>query len=194
MSSDVVVVILAGGEGSRIGGAKPLKALGGERLIDRALRQARSYSDVLAVAVRNASQAAAVDAKLIEDAAVEGPLGGLIAGLRFAKDEGCGLLLVIPADMPFLPRDLLKRLSGKMGSNGCAIAGSGGRAHPVCSLWRVQVVDRIPRYVESGKRSLHGFAELVGHSLVDWPGGADDPFFNVNSPEDLAEAERRLAS
>jgi len=176
-----------------MGGDKPLRQLAGERMIDRAVRLARTYSDVVAVAVRDERQAASVDAEIIPDSVVEGPLGGLIAGLQFANDKGCPLLLAIPADMPALPRDLLDRLASEMGSDPCVIASSGGRLHPVCGLWRTEVLDRVPSYVATGRRSLHGLAELVGCEAADWAIEACDPFFNVNSEEDLAEAERLLS-
>jgi molybdopterin-guanine dinucleotide biosynthesis protein A len=193
MRKDVAVVVLAGGGGSRIGGSKPLRRLAGERLIDRALRLAHGYSDAVAVAVRDPLQARSVDAEPIEDEPVEGPLGGLIAGLRFAAARRRPLLLAIPADMPFLPPDLLDRLAGAIGPGACALAGSGGRAHPVCSLWSARVLEAIPAYVGTGRRSLHGLAQFAGQTLVDWSTEPTDPFFNVNSQADLAKAERLLA-
>jgi molybdopterin-guanine dinucleotide biosynthesis protein A len=194
VSSEVAVVILAGGEGSRIGGGKPLKELAGKRLIDRAIELARGWSDSVAVAVRGASQLGQLDAKMIEDYPVEGPLGGLLSALQFARVSGRPLLFAIPADMPFLPPDLLQRLVENIGDSNCAMAASGGRSHPVCSLWRVQEsIDRAESYVATGRRSLHGFAEFVTCVAVDWPGGFEDPFFNINSQADLAAAERRIS-
>jgi molybdopterin-guanine dinucleotide biosynthesis protein A len=195
MSSNVAAVILAGGAGKRIGGAKPLRRLGGERLIDRAVRQARGWSDAVAIAVREASQVEPLDAGLVHDEpGVAGPLGALIAGLRFARTEGRSLLLTIPADAPFLPADLLERLLEAIGDHSCALAASGDQLHPVCGLWRISVLEQAPDYLSSGKSSLKGFAELAGHVAVEWPGGPSDPFLNINTAEDLARAERRAAS
>ena len=189
---DVAVVILAGGEGRRIGGEKPLRLLGERRLIDRAIELAGRWSSTVAVAVRDFSQAPSLAAELIEDEAIEGPLGGLAAGLKFARTEGLPFLLTIPADMPFLSPDLPDRLSAAIGEAGCAVAGSGGHRHPVCALWRTSALSRLDAYLSSYGRSLKGFAALVGAVEVEWPGGRDDPFFNINSPGDLAEAEKRL--
>lgn len=188
----VAVVILAGGEGRRIGGEKPLRLLGERRLIDQALDLARRWSSTIAVAVREASQTPSVDAEIIEDEPIEGPLGGLAAGLKFSRSKGCPLLLTVPADMPFLPPDLLDRFTAAIGAFGCAIASSGGHAHAVSGLWRVSVVDWLDEYVSSGARSLKGFAALVGAVEVEWPTDPDGPFFNINSADDLAEAEKRL--
>lgn len=192
---EVAAVILAGGEGSRIGGGKPIRMLGGERLIDRALRLANSWAATVALAVRCGEQVGAVDAPLLfDDASIEGPVAGLVQALRFARDSGCSLTLVFPADMPFLPPDLLECLSAAIGLRGCAMASSGGRDHPVCALWRVSALEFVESYLESGRRSLRGFAEDVGCVRVNWPGGAADPFFNVNTAADLARAEGRAAA
>ena len=194
MSADVAVVILAGGEGVRIGGAKPLRLLGGQRLIERAIEHARRWSETVAIAVRQDSQVGPVDAVLIGDEQnVEGPLGGLITGLKFASEVGSEFLLTIPSDMPFLPADLLEKLHEAIGAVGSALASSGGHAHPVCGLWRVSSLNHVADYVASGRRSLRGFAEAVGSVEVEWSVTPHDPFFNINSAEDLAEAERRLA-
>lgn len=185
------MVILAGGTGQRIGGAKPLRLLGGRSLLCRALDQARQWSDEVAVAVRSPSQLGETEAPWIrDDEAIEGPLGGLSAGLDFAREHGAEALLSIPADMPFLPADLGPALSAAIGSANAAIASSGGRLHPVCGLWRPAVSVQLADYLETGRRSLTGLAEACGFVAVEWRTDPIDPFFNVNSPKDLEFAER----
>jgi molybdopterin-guanine dinucleotide biosynthesis protein A len=191
MRKDVAVVILAGGEGRRIGGGKPLKRFGGERLVDRAVTVARGWSDRVAVAIRDRSQVGAVPADLIADEEVPGPLGGLISGLKFASDQEREFVLAIPADMPFLPADLLDRLHEAIGEEGCALAESGGHVHPVCSLWRAGAAAQAESYATSGGRSLRGLAASLGFVTVEWPVEPADPFFNINTSKDLAEAARR---
>lgn len=194
MNIDVAVVILAGGQGNRIGGRKPLRLLGGKRLIDRALLKARQWSDCVAATVRNPSQLRALRVPILVDPAeIEGPLSGLVSGLRFARDAGRSLLLTIPADMPFLPADLLDRLSRQIDGHGCAVAASGDELHPVCALWAVaRSLERLDAYLASGRRSLRGFAEMIGSVRIDWPCEPEDPFFNVNDLSELAQAERRI--
>lgn len=185
------VVILAGGQGERIGGNKPSRLLAGERLVDRALRLARSWSDVVAVAVRDPDQVEQVNAAIIrDDPAIAGPLAGLVSALRFAAAAERDLVLTIPTDMPFLPPDLLDRLESAIVDRACAIAGSGGHRHPVCGLWRTGALDSIEDYLAGERRSLMGFAGLVGFGEVDWLAQPSDPFLNINSPAELARAER----
>ena len=173
------IVILAGGEGRRMGGGKPQRLLGGEALLDRALRQARTWSDEVLVAAREGGD-------LQDDPAIEGPLGGIAAALALGGD-----VLTMACDMPFLPDDLPARL----GSDAAAtVAASGGQLHPVCALWKAEAAAGLPAYLASGRRSLTGFAEAVGYQTVQWPTEPFDPFFNINDEADLARAEALLRS
>lgn len=193
MSQNRAVVILAGGQGRRIGGAKPLQLLGGERLIDRALGQARQWSDLVAISVRNAAQVGDVNVEvLIDEPAVDGPFGGLVTALKFAHAARRDLLLTIPADTPFLPVDLSERLTLAMGDCEAALASSGGRLHPICGAWRTSALGKVDEYLASGRRSLKGFAELIGFTAADWPTEPIDPFFNVNTRDDLRRAAELL--
>jgi molybdopterin-guanine dinucleotide biosynthesis protein A len=96
--------------------------------------------------------------------------------------------------MPFLPADLFDKLREAIGDAASALASSGGHVHPVCGLWRTSSLDCIGAYVASGRRSLKGFAETIGRAEVEWPAALNDPFFNINSADDLAEAERRITA
>lgn len=188
-----VAVILAGGAGIRIGGDKPKRMLAGRSLLDHAISQARNWSGEIALAVREEHQAAGVGLRFILDApGLEGPLAGLAAALRFAGQERAGAVLTLPADMPFLPSDLGNRLGSAIEGHAAAIACSDGRLHPVCGLWRIECFERLASYAATGRRSLHAFAEHVGFAAVEWPTVPIDPFFNINSADDLAAAERFL--
>jgi len=190
----MTVVVLAGGEGRRIGGDKPQRLLGGQRLIDRAEVLARRWSNSPAVAVRHTEQAAATTLTVILDApGLIGPLGAVAAALAFADEQGCDAVLTVPADMPFLPYNLAGRLEAEKRNAPVALAASGDHIHPVCALWSTDVLGTLPDYLATGRRSLKGLAEAVGCTLVNWPVEAFDPFFNINSAEDLARAEGLLA-
>lgn len=184
-------MILAGGEGSRMGGGKPLRPLGGDTLIARSIRLARGWSTDIRLALREANQVGPTPLPvLLDDPGIWGPLAGLTSALRAARLAGKTHVLTLPCDMPFLPADMARRLADAAGE-GMSLASSGGQLHPVCGLWPVSVLDRISGYVRSGRRSLKGLAEMIGMTTVDWP---EDYFVNVNDPGELEAAERRLAS
>ena len=171
------IVILAGGEGLRIGGGKPQRLLGGQTLLERALKAARGWSDDIRIADGTSDLPG-----------VGGPLGAVAAALAHG-----GNFLTIPCDMPFLPADLPERLGGE-GDAAATLAASGGRLHPVCALWRARAGVGLGPYVASGRRSLRGFAEAVGYAAVEWGTDPIDPFFNVNDADDLKRAEALLRS
>lgn len=187
------VVILAGGEGRRIGGGKPLRLFGGRTLLARAIELARSWSDEVRVAARiGADLPVQPRFRIDDDPAIEGPLGGLAAALAFADRAGSEGVFTIPCDMPFLPGDLALRLAEGIGDSGAAIAASAGSVHPVCALWRTACIGRLHAYVAPGRRSLRGFAAHVGHVEIAWPAEPVDPFLNINTEADLEAAEALL--
>ncbi len=188
------VVVLAGGEGRRIEGAKPLRILGGRTLLDRALERAGRYGEEIAIAVRERGQPGDAPAfpLLLDDPSLPGPLAGIASALRFARERGADSVLTAPCDAPFLPDDLLERLSPAL-TAGVAVARSGGRLHPVCALWRAGLDAVLHAYAATGRGSIMGLAEAAGWTAVDWPAEPLDPFFNINTAEDLARAEQLLA-
>ena len=184
-----LVIILAGGEGRRIGGGKPLRTLVGERLVDRAVRLARSWSDEVRVAVRLEGQIPAPGAPLLlDEPMIEGPLAALAAGFAAARSAGREHLLTVPCDVPFLPACFGPELEQAIGASPAALAAAGGRLHPACALWRTDV--DLAGYAAAGGRSLLGLAERTGFVAVEWPA---ETLFNVNRAGDLAEAEARLS-
>ena len=125
-----------------------------------------------------------------------GPLAGVLTGMAWAAVHApeCTHILTLPTDAPFLPKDLLERLSEAIGDGAdIARASSGGRAHHVIALWPVALRGALWRAVATeGVRKVQAWTAEYRVGEVDWPLGATDPFFNVNSPEDLSEAQRVL--
>lgn len=192
----IVAIILAGGEGSRIGGGKSQRLLRGRTLLQWATSNARAQVDCAALSLRaHEDGGAAADQglkPLFDDPNIEGPIAGLSAALVWARSEGAEWLLSIPCDTPFAPRDLAERLlsAANVDSAPAAIAQSGGVKHPACAVWSVTLAGQLLQYLAAGRLSLIGFADYVGCATVDWPRTPFDPFFNINTPEDLMKAER----
>jgi len=191
LAGDVVAVVLAGGEGRRMGGRKPLRRFGHDRLIDRAVAQASGYCPQVAVAVRSPLQIPDLRGVrlLLDDTALAGPLAGVASAMAFALAEGAGHVLTIPCDTPRLPADLLQRLAGALQGGGparVAVAESGRRLHPACALWPADGLEALRAYAARGRASLHGFAGELCMSIVGWDVRGGDPFANANTPEDLA--------
>jgi len=193
MVEGLMVAVLAGGEGRRMGGVKALRPFRGAPLVAQALDRARSWSDQVVVAVRDASQVGgAAEAPLVVDRAdIPGPLAGLAGALAHARSAGAALLLTLPCDMPDLPADLPERLAAGLGPHaGAALPRLEGELQPVCGLWRTTALERLVDYLASGQSSLRGFAAACGLAAVDFSPEEAALFANANTPEDLARLER----
>ena len=187
------VVLLAGGEGRRIGGAKPSRMLGGRSLLDWVLAAARAWSDDIRIAVRSSDPAAGLGLEiLVDDPSIGGPLAGIASALRHAESSGLDAVLTLPCDTPFLPTDLPERLLSALEGVLAVLASSGRALHPTCGLWARSAAEALPVYLASGRRSIRGFAAGIGHAEVEWPVEPVDPFFNINDLADLAQAEEWL--
>lgn len=188
-------LILAGGQSRRMGGTdKCFAELGAKPLIAHAIDRAKRQVSALVIgAGGDPARFDALGLPVIADAveAFGGPLTGILAGLEWAAAQGMGRLATFAADVPFFPLDLVARLSEKMAgrSESIAIAASGGQAHPVFGLWPVGLAPNLRAYLDSGEsRSVLAFLDEREVTKVNFPAVPFDPFFNINTPEDLVAA------
>ncbi len=202
-AAPLAAVVLAGGRGLRLGGGdKALRQLCGRTMLDHVLACIAPQVDCVALNA-NGDQArfAPWGLTVLADPVPEhqgplaGPLVGVLAALRWAREQGATDVLVAPCDTPFLPHDLAARLRAGRGDAAIACATSGGRLHPVVGLWRVVLADALAERLAAGERKAETFLRHAGLAEVAFGPASDggDPFANVNTPEDLAAAERRLA-
>ena len=187
--------VLAGGEGRRFGAPKAEARLGGIPLAERAV--ALLGAVVEEVVVVRSRPLPAPPAPVVPDR-VEGmgPLGGLDAALRHARDRGFDGVLLAACDLPFLTPALLGRVVSGLGSHPAAApARRGGGIEPLCAAYRVEVLEEVERRLAREDRSLHAlFRDVGGHVLASAVAGEGDvdPFLNVNTVDDLERAEAAL--
>ena len=195
-------VLLAGGLARRMGGGdKPLRRLAGRTILERVVERLAPQCDGLIVnANGDPARFADLGLPVVADdvPGFAGPLAGILAALDWSAAHRPGLQWVASAaaDSPFLPRDLVARLHAARATAGVplACAESGGQAHPVNALWPVVLREDLRRaLVDEGLRKIDRWTARHGVALATWPTKPVDPFFNANTPEDLAEAERLLA-
>ncbi len=193
-------VILAGGKATRMGGGdKGLREVGGRRLIDRVVARLGPQCAPLAL---NANGDPARFADLVLPVLADslpdhpGPLAGVLAGLDWAADLGAEAIVTAAADTPFFPTDLAARLIAAAGPSGLALAASpdGGRLqrHPTFGLWPVALRHDLREALEGGLRKIVIWTDRHEAGTAEFPSDPFDPFFNVNTPDDIAAAERLL--
>jgi molybdenum cofactor guanylyltransferase len=194
-------VLLAGGLARRMGGGdKPLRMLGGRTILDRVIERLRPQCQTLILNVNgDPGRFAATGLPVVPDGVPGfiGPLAGILAALDHAAAHApdTAFVVSVAADTPFVPDDLVLRLHAARADAGTpvACAGSGGRVHPVNALWPVGLREDLRRaLLLEDIRKVERFASRHGAAQVFWPTEPFDPFFNANTPEDLAEAERLL--
>jgi molybdenum cofactor guanylyltransferase len=127
-----------------------------------------------------------------------GPLAGILAGLDWAAGRAPDVawMVSVPGDGPFLPRDLVARLHGARSEDNAALAcaRSGHRRHPVVGLWPISLREDLRRALtHEGIRKVDEWSSRYERGIAEWPSDPVDPFFNVNTPAEAAEAERLAA-
>jgi len=203
MPIDLPGVILAGGAATRMGGGdKGLLALGGKRLIDHVIaRLAPQCSRLMLNANGDPERFAGLGLPVVADSLPDrpGPLAGVLAGLDWAAGIGAEAIVTAAADTPFFPADLVARLLAAAGPAGLALAASRdatGRLqrHPTFGLWPVALRHDLRATLRAGLGKVVLWADRHGAGTAIFEAGARDPFFNVNTPEDIIAAERLLGA
>ena len=182
------------------GGDKCLRLLGGRPILAHIIERLKpQVSDIVINANGDASRFARFGLPVVADsvAGFAGPLAGIHAGLEWVKASRPGIRygVTIAADTPFFPLDLVQRFIAEL-KHGPAlvVARSEEGTYPVVGLWPVALAGDIERSLKQGMRKVGGWTEQHGAVEVSFPpveigGRPIDPFFNINRPEDLAEAE-----
>lgn len=190
----IAAVIVAGGLSSRMGREKLFEPLRGRMILDWI--RARLAGQASAIFINANGDPARFDGtglEVIADLRSAGmPLAGLHAALHLAQARGFEAVLTVPSDTPFLPEDLVARLAEA--GRPAAIASSAGQQHYLTGLWSPVLLPDVERALEAPRLPrLMDFARLCDAAVVEWPVEPYDPFFNVNTPGDLAQAERIAA-
>jgi molybdopterin-guanine dinucleotide biosynthesis protein A len=204
-------VILAGGQATRMGGGdKGLLALGGIPLLQRAIDRLRpQVAEIALNANGDPSRFAGYGLPVVPDSidGFPGPLAGVLAGLDWAAEHGAYSIVTVAADTPFFPTDLVARLLDK--AQGMehplvlaatprgeektkSMSKSGLIRHPTFGLWPVALRDDLRAALNDGISKVVIWTERHGGREVVFSTDDGDPFFNVNTPDDLTAAEAML--
>ena len=194
-------IILAGGLSRRMGGGdKGLLALGGETLLARVI--ARLEPQVAEIALNANGDTARFEGfglPVIADSVAEypGPLAGVLAGMDWAAARGHTHIVTAAADTPFFPCDLVPRLMLASENAPIALAATpdpkrGMARHPTFGLWPVDLRDDLRAALGNGVRKVVAWTDKHGTAVAEFSATPFDPFFNVNTPDDMARAEGLL--
>ncbi|MEM7216275.1 MAG: molybdenum cofactor guanylyltransferase MobA [Pseudomonadota bacterium] len=199
--NDMLGVVLAGGLSRRMEGPeKSLLKLGEVPLIKRVTdRLVQQVSSIVVNANGNPERFEFLHKPVIQDTVegFAGPLAGVLAGMRWARENtDASHILTVAADTPFFPMNYAAIISEvAMEENArIALSFSNGRRHPVFGLWPVDLADELETFlVDEGERKVMIFVERFPNCIAIFDGNDPDPFFNVNTPDDMRLAEEILA-
>ena len=194
-------LVLAGGLARRMGGGdKARLMIGGVSILDRVLATLSGQcTGIIINANGDPQRFADTGCTVVADSVpgFAGPLAGILAGLDWlaAQNNGVQWLVSVPGDCPFLPDDLVERLHAARRQLGAGVplacARSGEWRHPVVGLWPLALRASLRKaLVEEDLRKIEVWTARHGVAIAEWPDQPIDPFFNVNTPEDAARAER----
>jgi len=195
-------IILAGGLATRMGGGdKCLLPLGKGRVIDHVV--ARIAPQVAGLALNangDPTRFADLDLPVLPDSidGFAGPLAGVLAGLDWAAGQGATHVVSVAGDTPFFPRDLVERLrSATDADHPIALAATphpdrGKTRHPTFGLWPVALRGDLRAALHDGLRKVVQWTDKHGAATVMFSVDRQDPFFNINTPEDLTFARQML--
>lgn len=215
---DILGVILAGGAGRRMFASpssdhadqhtpaaqrdKALIDLNGRPMLAHIIeRLTPQVSEILLNANGDPSRFTAFGLPIVADGddSRDGPLAGFAAAMSWAERNRPNIraILTVSVDAPFLPLNLAERLSDAAG-DGSAIAASAGQRHPTIGLWPLTLKNAVQNALSQGQRRVENFAQHHQAIAVSFPfseigNRSIDPFFNANTPEDVAAARAILA-
>ena len=204
--SDIPGIILAGGLSRRMGGGdKGLLMLGETSIIERVIDKILPQVGSLAINI-NGDSSRFPDYKLpiIPDSikGYLGPLSGILAGMEWAFKNGNRYIATVAADTPFLPDDLIKRLHAMVKSKNLNIGIAASRIlsgddvfiHPTFGIWEVALKDDLRDALANDTRKIMFWAKKfkLDYYYFETSDKLSDPFFNINTPDDLEEAKYRL--
>jgi len=178
-------IILAGGQGRRMGGVdKGLQPLRGRPMVEWVLeRLAPQVDEIVINANQNVARYEQLGRRVVRDdiGGFAGPLAGLHAGMKAAQHP---LVVTVPCDSPFLPADLVSRLMKGLNGKHLAVAKTGEQAHPVFALVRRDVLKHLEAFLAGGGRKIDAWYASLEHVEVPFDDEAD-AFRNINTLEEL---------
>lgn len=185
-------VILAGGQSRRMGKVdKHRISIGGKTLITHISDR---LSPQVTELIINSNDKDDFDRfKVVPDKESSlGPIGGIYTTLSYALEKGYQKIITAPCDTPFIPDNFIEKLL-EFQDKPCVIASSAGRIHPVLALWDVSIINDVKTSIGRGEYSLMRLIEKLDYIECKWQ-EKPDPFFNINTPDDILIAKDRFIS
>ncbi len=197
-NNNILPVVLAGGKSKRFGEDKSQALLGDKMLIDFILSEIiNDFNEILIVANRPIKHLASDKIKKIEDFKRNlGPLGGVFSAMKWIKDnhKKYQWIATFPSDTPFFKINVLNKFFDKVNEKESELffMKFNEKRHNIFGLWSTDLIDQLEKDLENGSRKVEKWANNIGVKIINMSFEKEDPFFNINTKEDLKKANKIL--
>tara|TARA_Y100000389_G_scaffold127134_1_gene124483 strand:+ start:466 stop:1071 length:606 start_codon:yes stop_codon:yes gene_type:complete len=197
-NNNILPVVLAGGKSKRFGEDKSQALLGDKMLIDFILSEIiNDFNEILIVANKPIKHLASDKIKKIEDFKINlGPLGGVFSAMKWIKDnhKKYQWIATFPSDTPFFKINVLNKFFDKVNEKESELffMKFNEKRHNIFGLWSTDLIDQLEKDLENGSRKVEKWANNIGVKIINMSFEKEDPFFNINTKEDLKKANKIL--
>jgi len=196
--SKILGTVLAGGKSQRFGEDKSQVQLGNQLLIDYVLAEIIDvFNEIIIVSNNPIKFNQSEKVSLIKDFKNNlGPLGGVLSAMKWIKENNKDYQWVstFPTDTPFFKKQILKDFYDKVSLQKSKLffIKSNNTRHNIFGLWSIDLIDKLEDDLNKGNRKVEDWADSVGVEIINMKFDKKDPFFNINTKEDLEEAKVNL--
>ena len=196
--NNILPVVLAGGKSKRFGEDKSQIQLGSKILIDYILSEIiNDFNEVIIVANKPIKHLSSDKITKIKDYRKDlGPLGGVFSAMKWVKNNNKKYqwIVTFPSDTPFFKKNILENFYNRINEKESELffIKSNDKRHNIFGLWCVDLVDQLEKDLENGARKVEKWANTIGVKTINMSFEKEDPFFNINTKEDLEKAEKIL--
>jgi len=194
--NNILPVVLAGGKSKRFGEDKSQVLLGNKILIDHILTEIKDDFKEILIVVNSPIKHISLD-KIIEISDYQknlGPLGGVLSAMKWVKSNNKKYkwIATFPSDTPFFKKNILDNFYSKINERESELffMKSNDKRHNIFGLWCVDLIDQLEKDLENGARKVEKWANNIGVKTINMSFEKDDPFFNINTKEDLEKAKK----
>ena len=196
--SNILGVVLAGGKSQRFGEDKCQVKLGDKLLIDYILSEiVDEFKEVLLISNNKIKYNHSNKISLVEDTKKGlGPLGGILTAMKWIRQNNKSYkwISTFPSDTPFFKKQILNNFIDEIKSyeGKLFFINSNNTRHNIFGLWSIDLLERLEKDLENGERKVEMWANKIGVKSINMKFENKDPFFNINTKEDLIKAEKYL--
>ena len=196
--NNILGTVLAGGKSQRFGEDKSQVKLGDKLLIDYILSEViEEFKEILVVSNSLIDFRKSEKITVIEDIKKNlGPLGGVLTAMKWIKDNNKDYkwISTFPADTPFFKHSILQKFLQdiQLSESKLFFIKSNNTRHNIFGLWSIDLMDKLEEDLNKGERKVEVWANSIGVKTINIEFQNEDPFFNINTKEDLEKAKDRL--